>query len=106
MSGELGLSTPLVIQIPLYTQAGHLLLFCFVLFLGHCRADGVPDRARDGIPAAVVTHAAAVATLFHCDGLGIKSVSWRCRDATDPIEPQRELFSGASLKGLQNQLFL
>ena len=29
--------------------------------------------------------------LIHCAGLGIKPISWHCRDATDPVAPQREL---------------
>ena len=52
------------------------------------------SQARDQIQAAVVTYAAALATLdplTHCAGLGIEPVSWRYRDATDPIAPHREL---------------
>ena len=40
------------------------------------------------------TYAAAVAMpdpLIHCAGLGIKPMSWRCRNTTNPVEPQWEL---------------
>ena len=44
--------------------------------------------------ATVATYAAAVAmldSLTPCAGLGIKPVSWCCRDAAKPTEPQQEL---------------
>ena len=50
--------------------------------------------ARDQIRATVVTYTAAVATpnpLTPCAGPGIEPVSWRCRDAANPVVPQREL---------------
>ena len=52
--------------------------------------------ARDQIQAAVVTQAAAVATvepLTHCAGPGIEPACWRCKDTADPIVPQGALLS-------------
>ena len=37
-----------------------------------------------------VTAAATLDPLTHCAGPGMEPVSWHCRDATDPIAPQRE----------------
>ena len=48
--------------------------------------------ARDQIQAAVATYTTTAATLdplTHCARLGIKPVSWRCRDAADPLHPSR-----------------
>ena len=50
--------------------------------------------ARDKIRAAAVTYATDVAMpdpLAYCVGLGIKPVSWSCRDATNPTVSQQEL---------------
>ena len=52
------------------------------------------SEARNQIQATVVTYAAAVATidpLIHCTGPGIQPVSWRYRDAANPVAPQQEL---------------
>ena len=52
------------------------------------------SQARDQIQAAVVTYTSMAATpgpLTYCSGLGIEPVSWCCRDAADPVVPQREL---------------
>ena len=49
------------------------------------------SQVRDQIRATVATCAAAVATLDqlnHCTQLGMEPVSWRCREAADPIVPQ------------------
>ena len=49
--------------------------------------------ARDQIRTALETYVAAVAMLdplTHCAWPGIEPESWCCRDATDPIVPQRK----------------
>ena len=54
------------------------------------------SQARDHIWAAVASYTAAAATanlLIHCVGPRIKSLSWCCRDAADPLVPQQELQS-------------
>lgn len=46
----------------------------------------------DQIQAAVATYTAAMATpnpVTHCAGLGIEPAPWCCRDAANPIAPQR-----------------
>ena len=50
--------------------------------------------ANDWTLATAVTYAAAAAMpdpLTHCSGLGMEPVSWRCRDAANPVAPQQEL---------------
>ena len=49
--------------------------------------------ARDQIWAAIVTcdtAAAMLDPLIYCARLGIKPVSWHCKDATNPFAPQQE----------------
>ena len=52
------------------------------------------SQTRDQIQAAIVTCVAAATTpdpLTHCARSGIEPTSWRCRDTTDPVAPQRDL---------------
>ena len=52
------------------------------------------SQARDQIQATVATYPEDAATpelLPHCTQLGIESVSWHCRDTTNPVVPQQEL---------------
>ena len=54
------------------------------------------SHIRDQVRATAVNYAAPAATqdpLTHCAGPGIEPVSWHCRDAADPIVPQRELLN-------------
>ena len=71
----------------------HLWVFLFFGFFGPPR--GIwSSQARDQIRATVSTHATAAAMpdpLTHCVSLGLKPASWHCRDAADPIVPQRKL---------------
>ena len=64
----------------------------FFFFFVYPVAYGGPE-ARDHTQAEAEIYAAGVAIpdlLTHCAGPGIKSVSWCCRDAADPVGPQRE----------------
>ena len=51
------------------------------------------SQARDQIPAAAVTFAAAVAPqdpLTHSAGPGIEPASWQCKDITNLVAPKQE----------------
>ena len=60
----------------------------FIYFSFSAAPRHMGSLARDQIWAAVVTYAASKAMLdplTHCAQLGIKPLSWCCRDATHPI---------------------
>lgn len=58
------------------------------------------SQTKDQISATVTTYPAAAAIplnpLTHCVAQGIKPASWHCRDVTDPIASQQELWEGLS----------
>ena len=69
------------------------LSFCLSSSCGRPAASG-SSQARDQIPAAGTTYAAAVATqdpFTHSVGPGIQPASWCCRDAAESTVPQRDL---------------
>ena len=73
-----------------YRYLWQLYLFTYLL-----AAHGLwSSRVMNSVWARGTTYEAAAAMLdplTHCAGLGIKTASWRCRDATDPTASQRKL---------------
>ena len=67
-------------------------LFLFSLFWYPC---GIwSSQGRDLIQATVATYTEAAAVpdpLTHWAGPGVKPVTWRCRNATNPTVPQQQL---------------
>ena len=78
---------------PFYFTA--ILFYFIILFFSFLAACGLwSSWTRDQIGDAFTTYTITLATLdplTHCTSPGIEPVSWRCRDATNPFAPQKEL---------------
>ena len=62
--------------------------FFFPLIFGHSTAHGIPQPGIRSKPRLQLT---LLDPLTNCAEPGIKPVSWHCRDAAYPVEPQQKL---------------
>ena len=67
-----------------------LFVFVFLFWLPHgIRSPPAEDQIRATVAAYIIA-VAMLDPLTHCARLEVESVSWCCRDATDPVVPQWE----------------